>query len=131
MLAQMFLAAAAWRIAVLSYPLSPSRVAPWGNSLDQGFGFARIVDLPTRQSQADRTSVSVDKSVKLGREAAPGTSHAMISRSPFFPVAPCWWTRMQVESIITSSPLKPAETAANRRSHTPAFRQRTTGCSRS
>ena len=27
-----------------------------GNSFDQGFGFARIVDLPARQSQADRTS---------------------------------------------------------------------------
>jgi hypothetical protein len=48
----------------------------------------------------------------------------MITASPFLPVAPCWWTRMQVESIITNSPLKPAETAANNRSHTPAFRQR-------
>lgn len=82
------------------------------------------MDLPTRQSQADRTSISVDKSVEFGRKAAPGTSHAMIAAFPFLPVAPCWWTRMQVESIITNSPLKPAETAANNRSHTPAFRQR-------
>ena len=95
------------------------------NGLDQRLGLASIVDLAAGQSQADRTSISVDKSVELGRKAAPGTSHAMIAGSPFFAVAPCWWTRTQVESIITSSPLKPAETAASSRSQTPALRHRT------
>ncbi len=92
---------------------------------DQRFGLAGIVNLAAGQPQADRTSLSVDKSMEFACKAAPGTSHAMIARSPFFAVAPCWWTRTQVESIITSSPLKPAETAASSRSQTPALRQRT------
>jgi hypothetical protein len=53
-----------------------------GNGLDQRFSFACIMDLPTRQSQADRTSISVDKSVEFGRKAAMGTSDAMIAGSP-------------------------------------------------
>jgi hypothetical protein len=56
---------------------------PVGNGLDQRFSFTSVVDLPTCQSQADRTSISVDKSVEFGRKTAPGTSRAMISRSPF------------------------------------------------
>lgn len=48
----------------------------------------------------------------------------MIAAPPFLPVVLCWWTRVQVEPIITSSPLNPAETAANNRYHTPAFHQR-------
>lgn len=82
------------------------------------------MNLPTRQSQADRTSISVDKTMEFGRKADPGTSDAMITGSPFLLFAPCWWTRMQVEAILTNSPLKPAETTANNRSHAPAFRQR-------
>jgi hypothetical protein len=57
-------------------------------------------------------------------QAAPGTSHAAIW-VPLFRVAPCWWTRMEELSIITSSPSNAWETAARSRSHTPAFRQRT------
>ncbi|MBB3941738.1 hypothetical protein GGR39_003419 [Novosphingobium fluoreni] len=78
-----------------------------------------------RKGAAQRQAISIDESVEFGCKAAPGTSHAMISRSPLLPVAPCWWTRMQVESIITNSPLKPADTATSSRSHTPALRQRT------
>ena len=44
---------------------------------------------------------------------------------PFLPVAPRWWPRMQVEPIITISPLKADHTAASSRSHTSALRQRT------
>lgn len=106
-------------------PLVPQQGCAFGNGLDQRLGLAGIVDLPAGQSEADRASVSVDKSVEFAGEAAPGTSHATIATSPFLPVAPFWWTRMQVESIITNSPLKPAETAARSRSHTPALRQRT------
>lgn len=109
-----------------------------GNVCNQGFGFADIVNLPAGQSQADRTSLSVDKSMELAGKAAPGLgarpspgwaarlrSHAMIGCPPILAVAPCWWTRTQVESIITNSPLKPAKTAASSRSQTPALRQRT------
>lgn len=55
---------------------------PLGDGLDERFGFACVVDLPASQAQADRTSFSVDKSVDLAGEAAPGTSQAMIGRSP-------------------------------------------------
>jgi hypothetical protein len=44
--------------------------------------------------------------VDLAREAAAGTPHAMIAGSPFFPVAPCWWTRTQVEPIFRTSSRK-------------------------
>jgi hypothetical protein len=71
------------------------------------------VNLSAGQPQANRTSFSVDKSVEFGGKTAPGTSHAIISSSPFLPVAPCWWTRMQVESIITNSPLERFSTVMN------------------
>ncbi len=49
-----------------------------GDVCDQRFGFAGIVNLTTGQSQADRTSLSVDKSMEFAGKTAPGTSHAMI-----------------------------------------------------
>ena len=84
-----------------------------------------LVDLATGQAQRDGTAISVNEGMDLAREATSGTSHAAISSSPFLPVAPCWWTRTHLESIITISPAKAAETAASSRSHTPALRQRT------
>ena len=48
------------------------------NDFDQRFGLAGVVNLTTSQSQADRTSLSIDKSMELAGKAAPGTSHAMI-----------------------------------------------------
>jgi hypothetical protein len=42
--------------------------------------------------------------VDLAGEPATRTSHAAIVAAPLFPVAPCWWTRTQVESIMTMSP---------------------------
>jgi hypothetical protein len=69
------------------------------------------MDLTTRQPQGDGTTISVNEGMDLARKAAPGTSHAAIAGPPFLPVAPCWWTRTQVESIITISPSKVAETA--------------------
>lgn len=93
-------------VAVISFV--PQQGCALGNGLNQRFGFTGIMDLPAGQSQADRASVSIDKSMEFAGETAPGTSHATIAASPFLPVAPFWWTRMQVESIITSSPLYPA-----------------------
>lgn len=57
MLAQAFFAAAALRMALLSYPLSPRRVAP-RHRLQQSLGFLTVVDLSTCQSQNDGTTVS-------------------------------------------------------------------------
>lgn len=110
-------------VAVISFVAQQG--CAFGNGFDQRFSLTGVVDLPASQSQADRASVSIDKGMEFAGEAAPGTSHATIAASPFLPVAPFWWTRMQVESIITSSPFYPAETAASSRSQTPALRQRT------
>ena len=95
-------------------PLVAQQGCALGNGFDQRLRLAGIVNLPACQSQADRAPVSIDKSVEFAGEAAPGTSHATIIASPFLPVAPFWWTRIQVESIITSSLLYPAETSARR-----------------
>src|SRR5690606_32151986 len=97
----------------------------FGHGVEQGLGFLAVVNLTAGQAQGNGTTVSVNEGMDLAREAASGTSHAAISGSPFLPVAPCWWTRTQVESIITISPSKAAETAAKSRSQTPALRQRT------
>lgn len=70
------------------------------------------MDLSAGQSERDGTTVSVNEGMDLAHEAASGTAHAAIIGSPFLPVAPCWWTRTQVESIITILPSKAAETAA-------------------
>ena len=96
-----------------------------GHGVEQGFGFLAVVNLAASQPEGDGTTISVNEGMDLAREAASGTSHATIIGSPFLPVAPCWWTRIQVESIITISPSKAAETAESRRSHTPPLRQRT------
>ena len=98
---------------------------PLRHGFQQGLGFLTVVDLAAGQSQRDGTTVSVNEGMDLAREAASGTSHAAIIGSPFLPVAPCWWTRTQVESIMTISPWKAEETAASNLSHTPALRQRT------
>ena len=66
-----------------------------------------VVGLAGGEEQAHGASFRVDECVDLGRQAAARTSHATISgglRIPFFPAAPCWWTRTQELSIITMSP---------------------------
>lgn len=75
-----------------------------GHRIKQGFGFLAVVDLTASQAQGDGTTASINEGTDLAREAASGTSHAAIIGSPFLPVAPCWWTRTQLESIITISP---------------------------
>jgi hypothetical protein len=104
MFAQTSLAAAASRMALLSYPSIAQQGCALGNGLNQGLDFTGIMNLPAGQPQADRASFSIDKSVEFTGEAAPGTSHATIAAPPFLPVAPFWWTRMQVESIICLVP---------------------------
>src|SRR5690606_23550558 len=96
-----------------------------GHCIQQGLGFLTVVDLASSQTQGDGTTVSINEGMDFARKAASGTSHAAIIGAPFLPVAPCWWTRTQVESIITISPSNEAETADKSRSHTPALRQRT------
>ncbi len=59
--------------------------------------------LAAGHSQGDGAAFCIDECMDLAGEAATGTSHAAIFRAPFFPVAPCWWTRTQVESIMTMS----------------------------
>lgn len=61
-----------------------------GHGVEQGLGFLAVVDLTAGQSQGNGTAISVNEGMDLAREAASRTSHATISGSPFFPVAPCW-----------------------------------------
>jgi Zn-dependent M28 family amino/carboxypeptidase len=68
-----------------------------------------VVDLSACQAQGNGTTVSVNEGMDLAREAASGTSRAAIIGVPYLPVAPCWWTRTQVESII---PIAPPATVA-------------------
>ena len=69
----------------------------------QCFRLRAVRNLPTRQAEFDRSACGIDECMDLTREAAAVTSHAAIVSIPFFPVAPCWWTRTQVESIMTIS----------------------------
>lgn len=64
-------------------------MCPFGEGLDQRFSFARIVDLPARPSQGDRTSIGVNKSMDIGRKpcrergSAPrGTTHVCCRTDP-------------------------------------------------
>lgn len=72
--------------------------------LDQRFGLGAVGDLAPGQAEGDGPAFGVDERVDLAREPATGTFHAAIISTPFFPVAACWWTRTQVESIMTMSP---------------------------
>lgn len=110
---------------MLSQPLIRQQRGTLRHGIEQGLGFLAVVDLTASQAQRDGTTVSVNEGMDLAREAASATAHAAIIGSPFLPVAPCWWTRTQVESILTISPSIAAETAARSRSHTPALHQRT------
>ena len=82
MLAQTYLGAAATYGGTVTASL-PS---------NQRFSFACIVDLPTVIRRVTGPSISVDKSMELGRKAASGTANSMISRSLLLPLASCWWT---------------------------------------
>jgi hypothetical protein len=72
--------------------------------LDQGFSFLAVGNLASCQAEVDGATFRIDERVDLAGEPATGTSHATIVSTPFFPVAPFWWTRTQVESIMTISP---------------------------
>ena len=63
----------------------------------------RVVRLTRGQTEPERQSLSVHNRVDLGREAAPGTTETMIS-TPLFAVAACWCARIEVLSIIWTSP---------------------------
>lgn len=110
------------RVAVVS--LVSEEGATLRHRAKQRISLFAIARLPFGQVQLDRQTPAIDQRMDLGRQAAAGTSHAAIW-VPLFRVAPCWWTRMEELSIITSSPSKAWETAARSRSHTPALRQRT------
>jgi len=63
-----------------------------------------VMGLAGRQFQRDRQAVAVDDGMDFGRIPAAGTAHA-IAEPPFLsPLAPCWWTRTEVESIICTRP---------------------------
>ena len=83
-----------------------------------------IAGLSGGELQSYGPAFRVNGSMDLGRQTAPGASHARISRSPFFVLAPCWWTRTQELSIITISPSYAFEIAAKRLSQTPDARHR-------
>jgi len=68
-------------------------------AIEQRLGLLAIAGLAFGQMQAHRPALGIDKRVDLGRQAASGTSHAAIL-IPLFRVAPCWWTRTQLLSII-------------------------------
>lgn len=76
----------------------------FAETVDQRFGLGAVRDLARGQAEGDGPAFSIDERVDLAREPATGTSHAAIISTPFFPVAACWWTRTQVESIMTMSP---------------------------
>lgn len=89
---------------------------------DQQFGLGAIGDLVAGQAEGNRAAFGVDERVDLAREPAAGapyaaipailqiagafvcSAHAAIVSIPFFPVAACWWTRTQVESIMMILP---------------------------
>jgi len=69
----------------------------------QCFRLCAVRNLFACQAEFDRSAFGIDECVDLAREATAGTSRAAIVSSPFFPVAPCWWTRTLVEPIMTIS----------------------------
>lgn len=89
-------------VAVIA-PVGQQDVA-FAEVLDQRFGLGAVGDLARGQAEGDGAAFGINERVDLAREPATGTSHAAIISTPFFPVAACWWTRTQVESIMTMSP---------------------------
>ena len=74
-----------------------------------------VVGLPGREVERDRQAVGIDYGVNLRRQPAPRAPQASGVRvvpgggerreePPFLAFAPCWWTRMVVESTIWMSP---------------------------
>lgn len=62
----------------------------------------------------DALEEALNEGMDLAREVGSETSDATITGLPCAPAAPCWWTRTQVEPIITISPsnvLKPQPVA--------------------
>lgn len=49
-----------------------------------------VAGLPGGDQEVDWTPLSVDQSVDLGGQPAPGASHATIVNAPFLMAAPCW-----------------------------------------
>ncbi len=71
--------------------------------VEQGQRGRRVVSLTRRQTEPYGQALPVDDRVDLGRETAPGATETMIS-TPLFAVAACWCARMEVLSIIWTSP---------------------------
>ena len=76
---------------------------------------AAVMRLAFGQLEGERQAIGVHEGVDLGGQAPSRAPHALGSsvvpsggrggvRAPFFPFPPCWWTRIEDESIICRSP---------------------------
>ena len=70
------------------------------DAVEHVVGAAPVMRLALGQLEMDGQAAGIDKGVDLGRKPAPRTAHAIGSAVFFLPLAPCWWTRMDDESII-------------------------------
>ena len=88
---------------------------PGAKAVEHVGGASAVMRLAFGQLQRDRQAVGVDQRVDLGRQAAARAPHALGSsvvpsrgwrgvRTPFLTLPPCWWTRIEEESIICRSP---------------------------
>ena len=63
-----------------------------------------VMGLALGRFEQDRAAEGIDQRMDLGGQPAARATHA-IGSPPFFgPFAPCWWTRIEDESIIWMSP---------------------------
>lgn len=74
---------------------------------DQFGGAGDVTGLARRQVELDRAPLRIDEGMDLSGETASRATETTIS-TPLSPVAPCWWTRTTVVSIIWTSRRKPS-----------------------
>ena len=82
-----------------------------------------VINLPSRDDEAERTAERIGQHVDFGGQPASGTPQRLIFGPPF-PLAACWWARTMVLSIIRYWLSRSAVRAANTRSQTPVWHQR-------
>jgi hypothetical protein len=67
-------------------------------------GAAPVMGLAFGDFQKDRKAACISERVYFGGQPAPRATHATGSRRFFWPLAACWCTRIDEESIIWMSP---------------------------
>ena len=94
-----------------------------GYAADEVLGLQDVVDLASRQDEANWIAERIYAHTDLRAQAAARAPDRLIFAAPFAPAA-CWWARTMVESMIRYSKSGFSTNALKIRSRTPFLAQR-------